>query len=105
MMHIDEKNSEVQIVLDKVIAVAQPEFVFLYNCKHEVDGELRSFKLCIICEYEDKGKLLREIFDVDCDVPFDVLIYTKEQFAQLRNDTAAFANQICRRGKMLYGKK
>ncbi len=105
MIHIDEKNSDVQAVLEQVIEIARPEFVFLYNCKHELDGALRSFKLCVICEFEDKGRLLRELFDVDCDVPFDILLYTREQFAQLRDDTAAFANQICTRGKMLYGKK
>ncbi len=105
MLYIDENNKDIQDVLKQVIEVAKPKFVFLYNCKHELDGDLRSFKLCIICEFDDKRSLLRDIFDVDCDIPFDVLLYTGEQFAKLRDDESAFANEICRRGKMIYGQK
>ncbi|MGN0664335.1 MAG: hypothetical protein ACI4L5_04595 [Negativibacillus sp.] len=101
----DEKHAAVQEVLKQVIAIAKPEAVFLYNCKHDLDGELTSFKLCVICEYENKRRLLTDIFDVDCETPFDVLLYTKEQFRQLRDDTAAFANRVFTKGKMLYGQK
>lgn len=101
----DEKHAAVQEVLKQIIAIAKPEAVFLYNCKHDLDGELTSFKLCVICEYENKRRLLTDIFDVDCETPFDVLLYTKEQFRQLRDDTAAFANRVFTKGKMLYGQK
>ena len=102
-MILDARHEPVKEVLEQVIAVAKPEAVFLYNCKYDFDGELNSFKLCIICDYENKRQLLTEIFDVDCDIPFDVLIYTREQFRELRDDTAAFANRICTKGTMLYG--
>lgn len=104
MLHLDEKHAVVQDVLDQVIHVAEPDFVFLYNCKYELDGDLASFKLCIVCDFTDKRRLISRIFDVDCDVPFDVLLYTREQFKELRNDTAAFANRVCTKGQMLYGK-
>ncbi|MBP1581831.1 MAG: hypothetical protein J6A26_05495 [Oscillospiraceae bacterium] len=102
---LDNKHEAVQEVLDQVIAIAKPEAVFLYNCKYDLDGDLISFKLCVICEYDNKRRLLSEIFDVDCDIPFDILLYTKEQFKELRDDTAAFANRICTKGKMLYGQE
>ncbi len=102
-MILDAKHAAVKEVLEQVISVAKPEAVFLYNCKYDLDGELNSFKLCVICDYEDKRRLITDIFDVDCDIPFDVLIYTREQFKELRNDTAAFANRICTKGTMLYG--
>ena len=92
----------VKEVLEQVVAVAQPEAVFLYSCKYDLDGDLSSFKLCIVCDFEDKRRLITDIFDVDCDIPFDVLLYTKEQFQQLKEDTAAFANRIFTKGKMIY---
>ncbi len=104
-MHLDEKHAPIQEVLDQIIATAKPDFVFMYNCKYELTGDLRSFKLCVVCDFEDKRSLLRDIFDVDCDIPFDILLYTREQFRQLRDDTAAFANRVCTKGKMLYGKE
>lgn len=104
-MNLDEKHLAVKDVLEQVVHIAEPEAVFLYNCKYDLDGELSSFKLCVICDYEDKRRLLSDIFDVDCEIPFDVLLYTREQFKDLKGDTAAFANRICTKGKMLYGTK
>ena len=101
-MILSEKYLPVKEVLDQVISVAQPAAVFLYNCKHNLDGELSSFKLCVVCDYNDKRRLIAEIFDVDCDIPFDILLYTKEQFQELKEDTAAFANRISTKGKMIY---
>lgn len=104
-MNLDEKHSAVKEVLDQVITIAKPEAVFLYNCKYDLDGDLTSFKLCVICEFENKRRLLTDIFDVDCDTPFDILLYTKEQFKELKEDEHAFANRILTKGKMLYGTK
>ncbi len=104
-MILDQRHSAVKEVLEQVIAVAKPEAVFLYNCKYDLDGDLSSFKLCVICEFENKRRLLSDIFDVDCDIPFDILLYTKEQFLQLRDDVDAFANRVCTKGKMLYGRE
>jgi len=101
MIH-DNDLAIINEVLEQVVSVAKPEAVFLYNCKHRMDDSLLSFKLCVICEYENKRRLLSDIIDVDCDIPFDILIYTKEQFRQLRDNADAFANRICQEGRMLY---
>lgn len=103
-MNLDEKHSAVKEVLEQVISIAKPDFVFMYNCKYDGDGDLTSFKLCVVCDFADKRKLLTEIFDVDCDVPFDILLYTCQQFKELKDDAAAFVNRVCTKGKMLYGK-
>lgn len=102
-MILDERHQPVREVLDQVIAAAKPEAVFLYNCKYDWDGELTAFKFCVICDYNNKRRLLAEIFDVDCEIPFDVLLYTKEQFNEFKNDPSAFAHRIFTKGTMLYG--
>mgnify|MGYP007130648052 CR=1 FL=1 len=102
-MILDERHQPVQIVLDQVIESAKPEAVFLYNCKYYWGGELTSFKLCVICDCSDKRRLLSEIFDVDCEIPFDILLYTKEQFDEFKDNPSAFAHRIFTKGTMLYG--
>lgn len=101
---IQEDNAMIQEVVDQVVEIASPEAVILYNCKYDMAGELDSFKLCVVCDIPDKRQLLSRIFDVDCEIPFDVLLYTREQFLRLRDDEAAFANRVFRKGKILYGK-
>ena len=40
----------------------------------------------------DKRRMLTRIFDeVDSDIPYDVLLYTDEQFRELTEDDGAFA--------------
>ena len=49
--------------------------------------------------------MLTRIFDeVDSEIPYDVLLYTDEQFEELKNSSDAFASRINRRGRVRYGK-
>ena len=104
-MNLDAKHSEIQEVLKHILDLTKPEYVFLYNCKYDLEGELNSFKLCVICEFEDKRRIYANIFDVDCEVPFDVILYTKEQFKELKADEFSFVSRVCAKGQMLYGKE
>ncbi len=104
-MNQEENEVIIQAVLDEVVKIAAPELVILYSTKYDMDGELRSFKLCIVCDFKDKRQLLSKIFDVDCEVPFDVILYTQDQFLELREDEEAFASRVFRKGKILYGKQ
>ena len=49
--------------------------------------------------------MLTRIFDeVDSDIPYDVLLYTDEQFEQLKDSSDAFASRVNQRGRVRYGK-
>ncbi len=104
-LEMDERFANLKKVLDWIIDLAQPQQVYLYNSKLEMDGSLRSFKLCVVCPMEDKRALLGQIFEVDCDTPFDVLLYTGEQFDALRQSPDSFVSRICARGTLLYGQE
>ena len=101
----DEHFADLKKVLDWVVELTKPQQVYLYNSKLELDGSLRSFKLCVVCAVGDKRALLGQIFEVDCDTPFDVLLYTREQFEALRQSADSFASRICTRGTLLYGQE
>ena len=58
-MNLDEKHSAVKEVLEQVISIAKPDFVFMYNCKYDWDGDLTSFKLCVVCDFADKRSCCR----------------------------------------------
>lgn len=95
----------IQEVVEKIVKLARPSRIIQYNTKYDMDGELSSFKLCIVGEIPDKRRLLSQIFDqIDCDVPFDVLLYTDSQFEQLREQEEAFASRVDRKGRVLYGR-
>lgn len=102
---MDGRFADLKKVLDWVVELTRPQQVYLYNSKLELDGSLRSFKLCVVCSVGDKRALLSRIFEVDCDTPFDVLLYTTEQFDVLRQSADSFASRIRTRGTLLYGQE
>lgn len=70
-----------------------------------MDGKLRSFKLCIVGKIQDKKKMLTQIFDeVDSEIPYDILLYTDEQFEELKDSSDAFASRVNQKGRLRYGK-
>ena len=70
-----------------------------------MDGKLRSSKLCLVGRIEDKKKMLTRIFDeVDSEIPYDILLYTDEQFEELKNSSDAFASRVNQKGRVRYGK-
>ena len=101
-----QKNNDLIInrLVEQIIPVASPRTVIVYNKKFDMDGKMDSFKLCLVGDFPDHRLLLSQIFDIDCELPFDILLYTPEQFDHLKEDTNAFANRIYRKGKILYGR-
>lgn len=76
-----------------------------YNTKYDMDGNISAFKLCIVGDIPDKRRMLTRIFDeVDSDIPYDVLLYTDEQFRELTKDDGAFASHVNQKGRVRYEK-
>lgn len=61
---MDERSDKViEETVDQIVKLFSPSRVIEYNTKYDMDGKLRSFKLCIVCKIQDKKKMLTQIFD------------------------------------------
>lgn len=93
----------IQTLCDRIVDLIQPEAVILFSRKTGLDGKISSFKLCVVTKgnpAEVEGKIY---LSVDCPLPFDVLVYSPEDWARLRQDGASFASRICKTGCWIYG--
>ena len=98
-----EKNQDQ--VIEQTVNRFPPCRVIEYNTKYDMDGNVSAFKLCIVGNIPDKRRMLTRIFDeVDSDIPYDVLLYTDEQFHELTEDDGAFAARIQQKGRVRYEK-
>lgn len=60
--------------------------------------------LCVIVEVDDKRMLLTDMYlHIESDVPFDLLLYSPEEWEQCILDRTSFAYQINKEGILLYG--
>ena len=87
-----EKNQDqvIEQTVNRIVELFHPSRVIEYNTKYDMDG---------------KRRMLTRIFDeVDSDIPYDVLLYTDEQFRELTEDDGAFASHVNQKGRVRYEK-
>lgn len=80
--------------------------IYLISVKVDTMSELKSFKLGLIVDNNVKStsELAGHLyFYVDSELPFDLVIYTENEFESLKNEIGTFAWKIFNSGTVLYG--
>lgn len=91
-------------IAEAVAKFASPSKIIEYSTKHDLQGNVTAFKLCVIGSTVDQNTLLRKVYDeIDSAIPFDLIFYTEEQFEALKQDSEAFANRVSKGGRLRYG--
>ncbi len=85
---------------------AEIKKLFLISFKVNNDSELTSFKLALILD--DNTNNLPELecrlyLEVDCELPFDLVIYRESEFNKLKEEIGTFAWKIVNSGAEIYG--
>ncbi len=80
--------------------------IFLISFKVDNDSELKSFKLALILD-NSAGNLpeleCQLYLEVDCELPFDLVIYHESEFDRLKDEIGTFAWKINNSGAEIYG--
>ncbi|MBC8570520.1 hypothetical protein [Zongyangia hominis] len=89
-------------VAEEIRSMYKVERMILYNEKHAVTGETTSFKLCLVMDTRDKAEAERRLYlTIDCDVPYDLLIYTPAQWDHLKTCEGTFAWRVDQTGSVV----
>ena len=97
-------NECVKLVCERLLSSFSPGKIILFSTKHSISGRMKSFKLCLIMDTQDKAGLEKNIYlAIDCDIPFDVLVYTPDEWRSLTREPGSFANRIKKEGTYVYG--
>ena len=95
----EQINSEIIDVVDSIRNIADVKKVILFHKKHSVSGKLSGFKICAVIETLDKKALEKKIYrDIDSEIPFDVVIYTPDEWEDLSQENGTFAHKITMTG-------
>ena len=88
---------------DAIVRLAAPETILLVSRKEAVDGSLTAVKLCVVIGEGDPDAVERRLYmDIDSDLPYDVLVYTRGEWDRLAEDAVSFASRIRKTGRVLY---
>ena len=100
-------NKHVKELMQKLLDFCREiKKIYLISIKVNTDGELTSFKLGLIVDNNIKStsELAGNLyFNIDCELPFDLVIYTQKEFDELKEEIGTFACKINNSGTVLYG--
>lgn len=100
-----EYDERIIRLCEGIAELVKPVRIIIFNCKYKVTGELASFKLCVIVKDTECSKVEQKIYlNLDCEVPYDVLVYNYDHWNVLmEEDPYSFAcRSIMNGGVVLY---
>lgn len=87
------------------LSLIRPERIYLFSVKMNMSQEIASFKLCIIASVQDKAQLEQDIYlNLDCELPYDLVVYTAEEWEAFLKNPLSFAHSIMEKGRKIYDK-
>ncbi len=99
-----EQEPVISNLAESILDICEPRKIILFSKKYNIAGELKSFKICIIVPDDvDIAELeCRLYLELDCENPYDILIYRISEWEDICTDDTSFANKILRNGAVLY---
>lgn len=97
---------QAQAAMQGILAHCAPTMVILYGTKQTVaTQQIKSIDLCIITPNgsEPKDDILRRLYlNIDLAVPFQLMVYTADEWDELTQDESSYAAAILKKGTILY---
>ena len=90
-------------VVEQITKLVDVHKIILFSKKEDLTGEISSFKICVIISCGMKNVCEKNIYiNVDSEIPFDVVVYTYEEWENLRKTKGSFGNKIDNIGRVIY---
>ena len=91
-------------IINGILSCCTPKCIILYSEKLSLfDHVLRSANFCIVVNTRKKNELTRKLYlNISAEIPFNILLYTPEEWNQMIADPASYASHIAKKGKVLY---
>ncbi len=99
-----EYDERITALVEAIAQLVRPVRIIIFNIKYNPSGELLSFKLCVIVKETECYKTEQKIYlNLECEIPFDVLVYNADHWNSVICDPETFASRgIMKGGVVLY---
>lgn len=101
-------NELITRTADEIVSICSPLNIILVSNKFNTGGELVSFKFVVVVEdsTESTSDLeCRLYMQIDCDIPYDIVLYKHSEWDRFKNEIGTFAWKIYNTGAYVYGEK
>jgi len=105
MVSRDKYMVELEIIKNQIIEKYNPDKIILFGSLAKgVITNNSDIDICIVKDTENKRELISDIYaNIDSSYPFDIILYTPEEWKDNIKDKSSFAYSIFKEGRLLYG--
>lgn len=98
-------EKEIDSIKEQLIQLLEPKSIILFGSQSKGTAKKSSdIDLCIIKNTDDKKALLTKAYiNVESTKPFDLIIYTEEEWESAVAELSSFAHIIKKGGSVIYG--
>lgn len=105
MGNVHDYIKELESIKNQIVKLYTPEKIILFGSLAKgVVNQNSDIDICIVKDTENKRELISDIYiNIDSSYPFDVILYTSEEWGYNIKDKSSFAYRIFKEGRLLYG--
>lgn len=104
-----ELAKEITFICDEIKRLFDVEKIIVFSIKRcEKNDCVTDVDVCVITNVltADRNAWLKKAYlEIDSEIPFDLFLYTPEDWESLIQDDSSFASRIARKGCVVYEKK
>lgn len=106
MINLDKYMDEVEKIKNQIISRYNPDKIILFGSLAKgVITKNSDIDICVVKDTENKRELITDIYvNVNSSYPFDVIVYTNQEWEENVKDRTSFAYSIYKEGRLLYGR-
>lgn len=95
----------VKELTNQIVEKYDPDKIIMFSHKLNIKNEITSFKICMVVDTSDKEQLEKDVYiSIDCCMPYDIIIYTPDEWDRLLQIPHSFAEKVNSMGVVLYDK-
>lgn len=104
-----ELAKEITFICDEIKRLFDVEKIIVFSIKRcEKNNCVTDLDVCVVSSVvpEDRNAWLKKAYlEIDSEIPFDLFLYTPEDWESLTQDDSSFASRIARKGCVVFEKK
>lgn len=97
---------EISFICEEIKKLFTVESIIVFGVKRsESDNSITDLDICVIANTGDKNAWIKKAYiEIDSDIPFDLFLYTPQEWELLNQQSESFASRISRKGCVYFGK-
>lgn len=100
------ESKEISFICEEIKRLFDVELITVFGVKRkENDNSVTDLDICVVANTEDKNAWIKKAYiEIDSEIPFDLFLYTPQEWESLNQQSESFASRISRKGCVYFGK-